>query len=139
MGGIRTVKFFGLIALGVALCVLATGEVRGAGVEFSPVGNYVVEGWNNAPPKTKADYTGTAKIWSIGTTFLFEADLDGQRYTGVALWDNDRGVLGLQFNGTDGDGLTLLRFEDNKFSGPWVFGESPKEVGWESWTPTPNN
>ncbi len=99
-----------------------------------PVGKYDVIGWNPDESTPMPSYSGNATIWRVGKTYLFEADMDGERYTGVGLFDETSKTLALQFNGTDGNGLTLLRFTDGKFEGNWVFGERPSLVGREIWT-----
>ncbi|SKA81045.1 hypothetical protein SAMN02745704_01433 [Paucidesulfovibrio gracilis DSM 16080] len=129
----RIILFTAGLLLSVLLpCLVAADAGNGTSLE----GNYVVEGWNTIPPDGPPDYAGTGRIWSIGATYLFEADIDGQRYTGVGLLDPDKGVLALQFNGTDGNGLTVLKINIDNLAGSWVFSESPKELGWEVWTPT---
>ena len=99
-----------------------------------PVGKYDVIGWNPDETTPIPSYSGNATIWRVGKTYLFEADMDGERYTGVGLFDETSKTLALQFNGTDGSGLTLLHFTNGRYEGNWVFGEKPSLIGREIWT-----
>lgn len=99
----------------------------------SPAGVYDVSGWNPGLDDGPPSYAGIATIWANGDAYLFEANMDGQRYTGVGIFDARDDVLALQFNGTDGSGLTLLKRDGDVLSGSWIFSDSPSRSGRERW------
>lgn len=129
-----TMNKLNIYLLLLLICLFSALPCQAGDVEFTPSGKYAVQGWEPDATTGPPSYAGTAKIWQINEAYLFEADMDGQRYTGVALFDAQSGILAIQFNGTDGDGLTMLKHTDGKLEGAWVYGEMPSKTGREIWT-----
>lgn len=92
-----------------------------------PVGSYQVEGVN---PGSTAPYTGTATVTRTGDTFRVVWVIDGTRYVGTGIGNND--FLAVTYVSGRDTGLAMFGAKGPDWAGPWTTANGTQQ-GAERW------
>lgn len=109
-----------------ALAVLAALAINPAHAA-DPVGTYAVEG---VSPGSNATYTGTATVTRTGDTFRVVWTIDGTRYTGTAI-GNEQYLAVTYVSGRD-TGVSILGASGANWAGEWTTANGTQR-GAERW------
>lgn len=104
-----------------AVLVPLTGTFAAAGTDAS-----------NGQP-----YRGTVRLTIAGNALRYHGDYAGTRYSGVALYGPETGVLAVTFHqaGTGHSGVLLMHARPDGWEGTWTWsGDAQGRIGTERWT-----
>jgi len=105
------------------LASLATGPAFAA----DPVGSYSVEG---VSPGNSGTYTGTATVTRTGENFRVIWVIDGTRYIGTGIGNND--YLAVTYVSGRDTGLAIFGAVGQNWAGPWTVANGTQQ-GVERW------
>ncbi len=117
--------------------LLAVAGALPARADDALAGTYAVQGWdpNEAEAKDKP-YSGTATLTKQGEAFAYAGDLDGYKYSGVAIYHPETKTLALHFKEekTGKVGVAHFRVAGAQLDGTWAWMGDPKgRLGKEVW------
>ena len=93
-----------------------------------PVGRYTIEG---AGPNNGAAYTGTVEVSRTGDTFRVTWLIDGQRYVGTAIGNNQN--LAVAYRSGNETGLAVYGENGSNWTGTYAYAGG-SQLGTERWT-----
>ena len=124
----------------LAFLPLAAAMVFGIGVAAPPAlaethevlaGDWIAEGQD--PDGTV--YNGAVSLTVNGDSLIYDAEMHGDTYAGVGLWNPDAETLAVDFvEGSSGSrGLSMFVLQNGVLKGRWLYSDAPGEIGEETW------
>lgn len=107
---------------------LISGFLFSTVVMADPTGRYDITGKD---PGGGGGYSGTAVVEKTGDTYRVTWTIDGERYVGTAIGDDN--FIAISYRSKDQSGLALYGADGTGWKGVWTYSGG-RQLGVEQWT-----